>query len=154
MPNNYKILAVTPADFEDWNALALKLWPEHSLEGLKKELSGVYDSPRQEAFLVRNEAGKAIAFINLSLRNDYVPGAKTSPVAYIEGIYVRKDYRKRGLAASLVTFAGQWGLSKKCSELASDALIDNAASHQFHQRTGFREVERVVSFIQTIPPEG
>jgi aminoglycoside 6'-N-acetyltransferase I len=35
-------------------------------------------------------------------------------------------------------------------ELATDALVENTASYEFHIHVGFHEVERVVSFIKPI----
>ncbi len=156
MADNYQILPVTRADFEDWDNLTHKLFPEHTPEELerdKRDNREIFDSPDQEAFLIRNEAGEAIAFIDLSLRSDYVIGSRTSPVAYVEGIFVEEAYRKQGIASKLIRRAEEWGLAKGCTELASDALIDNTVSHQFHTGVGFREAERVVSFIKTIPLE-
>ncbi len=154
MPNNYEILPVTPTDFEDWDNLTYKLFPEHMPEERerdKRDNREIFDSLNQEAFLIRNETGEAIAFIDLSLRSDYVVGSRTSPVAYVEGIYVEEAYRKQGIAGELIRWAEEWGLAKGCTELASDALIDNTVSHQFHKGVGFREVERVVAFIKEIP---
>jgi aminoglycoside 6'-N-acetyltransferase I len=88
--------------------------------------------------------------MNLSLRSDYVPGATQRPVAYVEGIYVRNDYQKQGIGAALIQSAEYWAQEQGCVELASDALLDNTASHNFHTRVGFQEVERVVSFIKQI----
>jgi len=113
-------------------------------------LSGILESPKEEGFLVRDDAGEAIAFMNLSLRYDYVPGATRSPVAYIEGIYVKEACRKQGIATRLIRYAEQWALDKQCTELASDAVIENTDSQNFHIQMGFHEVERVVAFIKQI----
>lgn len=50
--------------------------------------------------------------MNLSLRHDYVPGATQSPVAYIEGIYVKENYRKQGLGKALIQHAEQWAIEQ------------------------------------------
>ena len=42
--------------------------------------------------------------------------------------------------------AEQWARAQGCAELASDALLDNHASHRFHAGAGFEETERVVYF--------
>lgn len=118
---------------------------------MEKTLSDILKSPREEGFLVRGDAGEAIAFMNLSLRYDHVSGATKSPVAYVEGIYVREAYRKQGIAARLIRHAEQWASEKQCTELASDALIENTDSHHFHAKMGFEEVGRVVAFIKPIP---
>ena len=151
MKGHYSVKAVTPADFGDWLNLTMELFPDHSSEELKQDNQAIYDSPDQKAFIVRNEVGEAIAFIDLSLRSDYVAGSKTCPVAYVEGIYVKEAYRRQGIAAELVRRGEEWARSKGCTEFGSDALIDNTVSHRFHEGVGFREVERVVSFIKRIP---
>jgi aminoglycoside 6'-N-acetyltransferase I len=37
-----------------------------------------------------------------------------------------------------------------CTELASDALLDNQASHAMHEALGFAETERVVYFLKPL----
>ncbi len=133
-------------DFNDWLDLALQLWPDCALA----DLTEVIQSPRQAGFLGRTENGQAIALMNLSLRYDYVPDATQSPVAYVEGIYVKAEYRKQGVGTALLQYAEQWALEQGCIQLALDALLDNPASHEFYAKIGFREVERVVFFIKSV----
>jgi aminoglycoside 6'-N-acetyltransferase I len=45
-----------------------------------------------------------------------------------------------------VAAARDWARLRGVAEFASDALIDNHASHAFHKAVGFAEVERVVYF--------
>jgi aminoglycoside 6'-N-acetyltransferase I len=148
--NNVKISKITQNNFNEWLELALTLWPDYSTDQMQVILTNILDSPREDGFIVRDNNGSAIAFMNLSLRSDYVPGATHSPVAYVEGIYVRDDYRKQGIGAALIQSAQEWGLEQGCIELASDALIENTASHEFHAKSGFQEVERTVFFIKSI----
>ncbi|WP_088891748.1 aminoglycoside 6'-N-acetyltransferase [Leptolyngbya ohadii] len=147
-----RILEVTQDDFEAWVGLALELWSDSTADEMRSTLTHIFESPREAGFLVKTSDGEAVAFMNLSLRQDYVPGANHSPVAYVEGIYVRESYRKQGIGKSLIEFAEQWARQQGCTELASDALLDNTVSHQFHQQTGFQEVERVVAFIKPLSP--
>jgi aminoglycoside 6'-N-acetyltransferase I len=145
-----KIVKITQDDFNEWLALALRLWPDYSSIEMQEILTEILDSDRETAFLVRDELGKAIAFMNLSLRYEYVPEATRSPVGYIEGIYVKDEYRHQGVGKAMVEYAEQWARAQGCIELASDALIENTASHEFHTKTGFREAERTVFFIKSI----
>lgn len=144
-----EIVKITQNDFQEWLNLVLKLCPEDPTE-MEVSLQKILQSPRDAGFLVRNDAGTAIGFINLSLRYDYVPGATQTPVAYVEGIYVQDDYRRQGVGTYLIQYAQQWAVENGCVELASDALIDNKVSHKFHQNAGFQEVERVVTFIKKV----
>jgi aminoglycoside 6'-N-acetyltransferase I len=145
-----KIVKIAQDDFNEWLDLAVKLWPDYSSIEMQDILTEILDSDRETAFIMRDDDGKAIAFMNLSLRFEYVPEATQSPVGYIEGIYVQDDYRDRGFGKALVEYAEQWALTQGCIELASDALVENTASHKFHTKTGFREAERTVFFIKSL----
>ena len=43
-----------------------------------------------------------------------------------------------------------WGRERGCREFASDALIDNEASHCMHRALGFEERERVVCYCKPL----
>jgi aminoglycoside 6'-N-acetyltransferase I len=122
------------------------LWPDCSIA----DLTRIIQSSRQAGFLIRNENRQVIGLMNLSLRYDYVADATQSPIGYVEGIYVKAEYRKKGVGAALIQYAEQWAYDQGCIELALDALLENPASHEFYAKVGFREVERVVFFIKPI----
>jgi aminoglycoside 6'-N-acetyltransferase I len=145
-----KICKVTQADFQEWLSLALELWPDYSSAEMEASLTNLLHSDREQGILVRDDRGCAIAFMNLSLRSDYVPDATQSPVAYVEGIYVKAEYRNQDVGKTLIQYAEQWACEQGCIELALDALLDNPASHEFYAKVGFREVERVVFFIKSL----
>ena len=92
----------------------------------------------------------AAGFAEAALRNDYVSGCQTSPVAFLEGIYVKPAFRGRGVARKLVGAIEAWARSRGCTEFASDAAIDNTASHAMHNALGFVETQRVVYFRKVI----
>jgi aminoglycoside 6'-N-acetyltransferase I len=142
-----KIIKITRSNFNKWLDLALRLWPDQSSHEMQESLTNILNSEREAGFLVGNDDGKAMGFINISLRSDYVSGATSSPVAYVEGIYVKDEYRNQGVGKYLIEFASRWALENGCTELASDALIENTASYDFHTKVGFQEVERVVTNI-------
>jgi aminoglycoside 6'-N-acetyltransferase I len=144
------ITKVTQDDFNEWLDLALELWPDYSAAEMQKILTTILQSPKEAGFLVKDADERAIAFMNLSLRHDYVPDATQSPVAYVEGIYVKEEYRKQGVGTELIRYAEQWALEQGCIELALDALLENTAGHEFYAKIGFREVERVVFFIKSV----
>lgn len=133
-------------NFNDWLDLAIQLWPDCSVA----DLTEIIQSSRQAGFLIRTKNRQIIGLMNLSLRYYYVPDATQSPVGYVEGIYVKAEYRDRGVGAALIQYAEQWAHDRGCIELALDALLDNPASHDFYVKVGFREVERVVFFIKPI----
>lgn len=143
----------TTDDLPEWRKLALELWPaedDTDVDDMQSVLTNILQSPTQDGFLVRDEPGTAIGFMNLSLRTDYVPGATRYPVAFVEGIYVQPAYQQQGIGNALIRQAEAWAREHGCAELASDALVANAASEAFHKRVGFEEVGRVIQFIKTL----
>ena len=94
--------------------------------------------------------GEAAAFVSFSVRSDYVEGTKSSPVGYLEGIYVKPNYRKQGIARKMTEFAAKWSAERGCAELASDCLLENEESRKFHNSIGFKEANTIVCFTMDI----
>ncbi|MES2036869.1 MAG: aminoglycoside 6'-N-acetyltransferase [Pseudomonadota bacterium] len=134
-----------------WLALRQQLWPDGTSEEHLAEMSELLESPERYAqFIECDEAGEALGMVEVSLRSDYVNGTDTSPVAFLEGLFVVPQTRKKGIARALVAEAERWAKSKGCSEFASDALLENTASHDMHSALGFAETERVVYFKKSL----
>jgi aminoglycoside 6'-N-acetyltransferase I len=85
-------------------------------------------------------------FAEAAIRTDYVNGAQSSPVGFLEGLYVVPHGRRNGVARLLVAAVTRWAAECGCSELASDAALANTASQALHRALGFEETERVVYF--------
>lgn len=139
------------ADVEALAELRFALWPDQPLETRRAEAAENL-AHRDNAFetFVALDGGEVVGFAEVSLRRDYVNGCETSPVAFLEGIYVRPGQRRRGVGSALVAAAGQWGRERGCSEFASDALLANESSLRFHRAAGFDETERVVYFRKAL----
>ncbi|PDT13085.1 N-acetyltransferase [Rhizobium sp. J15] len=138
----------TIKDVEPWAQLRVALWPHHSLEDHRAELSQAFLSENEEAiaFIARNAANEAVGFAEATLRHDYVNGCSSSPVLFLEGIYVRPIDRRKGIARLLCNAVADWGKSLGCVEFGSDALLENSASRAMHAALGFEETQRVVFF--------
>lgn len=143
------ILKLTaPQDARDgaWLAMRLALWPDASAA---EHLAGMADAlARGHHVRIARKATDevAIGFVEASLRRDYVNGTSTSPVAFLEGLYVVPEHRRHGVARSLVQAVVHWAVAQECRELASDSLLANPAAHAAHRALGFEETERVVYF--------
>jgi hypothetical protein len=68
------------------------------------------------------------------------------PVGYIEGWYVAKDHRHRGIGRELLAVAEDWARSHGCVEMASDTWIDNEVSQRVHEALGYEVVDRCVHY--------
>jgi aminoglycoside 6'-N-acetyltransferase I len=132
---------------ERWLALRRALWPHcDDVEHRAEMAAQAADADRWVQCLARDRDGRAVGLAEAALRRDYVNGTDHSPVAFLEGVFVVPDARRRGVARALVAWVECWGRDRGCRELASDALLDNGASHAMHRALGFAETERVVFF--------
>ncbi len=142
------IRPATSQDLPSWTALRAQLWPDTAPEVHHDEAaSWLTTSPDQTIALVAISPETGIcAFAEAGLRHDHVNGCDTSPVGFLEGIYVSPDKQKTGLGRRLVDAVEAWARARGCRELASDADLDNHDSIAFHGTTGFEETARVVCF--------
>lgn len=130
-----------------WLALRRALWPDGDEDEHRVEMAGFLDDPaRYGQWLAIDVDGVAIGLVEASIRHDYVNGTESSPVAFVEGLYVDPAFRRRGVASMLIDVVTRWGRDAGCRELASDAALDAVASHAMHRALGFEETERVVYF--------
>ena len=143
------IRRMTLADADALTDLALELWPEHERVEMAGELAEALTDP-DAAFFGWNEGGEWTAFAQYGLRKDYVEGCGTSPVGYLEGIFVRDACRGRGIARSLLESCQAWAGEKGCAEFASDCELNNTGSLAFHLAAGFREAGRIICFVKKL----
>ena len=136
------IISVTADNEKHWATLCTELWPENTIEAMLKERETI---PLAHEFLYYKD-NQPVAFISLSLRQDYVEGTDGNPVAYLEGIYVKAEFRRMGIAQELFEFAKIWGKEKGCAQLASDCELGNVESFNFHTSIGFTEANRLICF--------
>jgi len=143
----YRIERIGNKHVTDWTDMMLELWEDNSHEILKAEHVNLVNDERFGNFICYEDNDEAAGFINMSLRSDYVEGAETSPVGYVEGIYVKSEHRRTGVGRSLLERGAQWARQKGCTQIGADCSIDNALSQGFLSGAGFREAERVVCYI-------
>jgi aminoglycoside 6'-N-acetyltransferase I len=141
-------MQLTPPDNDSdraWLALRLDLWPDATeAEHLRDMADALTRGHYVRLARVANRA--AVGLVEASKRVDYVNGTSSSPIAFLEGLYVVPDWRRQGVARTLVDSVVEWALQAGCSELASDSFLDNVAAHAAHRALGFQETERVVYF--------
>ncbi|WP_366520551.1 aminoglycoside 6'-N-acetyltransferase [Devosia sp.] len=146
-----KIAKATPVDAPDWVQMRTALWPRGGAEAHAADIARLLADPGKTINLVaRDVDGLALGFAEAALRHDYVNGCKTSPVAFLEGIFVLPAFRGRGVARALVEAVEDWARAQGCTEFASDASVENHASHEMHRALGFEESQRVVFFRKLV----
>lgn len=140
------------AKMEDMDALvglALKLWPGHTAADLEEDMTETMGGEDAAFFLARS-ADAAVGFAQCQLRRDYVEGTHSSPVGYLEGVYVAEGFREQGAARALLKACENWAKSRGCQEFASDCELDNTQSLHFHLNVGFREANRIICFTKQL----
>ena len=146
---NGGIIMIVPLTNENenvWAEMCVALWPDLTIdEVLRMNHDGLF----KYEFLYF-EGTEPVAFLSLSLRSDYVEGSSSSPVGYIEGIYVKPEFRRKGIAEKLIDHAKEWSKKFDCSELASDCVLDNEANQAFHTGVGFTEANKIVCYIMQL----
>ena len=130
-----------------WRQMRQALWPEMTeAENLHETEAMMTATSRFFVRIALDTRDNPIGFVEATLRTDYVNGCATSPVAFLEGIYVEPEVRRQGIARTLVGAVEEWGRKMDCREFASDALLENSDSHSMHRALGFEETERLVYF--------
>ena len=129
--------------------LAAQLWTSQTTEEFKEEFDVLLHRSDVAVFLCLAE-DKPVGFAQCQLRYDYVEGTETSPVGYLEGVFVEEEYRNQGYAAKLLVACEQWAKDKGCTEFASDCELENTQSLAFHLRCGFQEANRIICFTKKL----
>ena len=143
-----EIRKATQADSLHLALLASRLFSAGADE-LLPEFTALTASGEAACFLA-TDAGQPVGFAQCQLRHDYVEGTQSSPVGYLEGIYVSDALRGKGGARALVRACEVWAASWGCTEFASDCELDNTASFAFHLKMGFEEASRNIHFAKKI----
>lgn len=129
--------------------MAAIMWDVHSVEELAREFETLIENEECEIYVCCVD-NMPIGFAQCGLRHDYVEGTESSPVGYLEGIFVCEEYRKKGYAKELLDECEKWARQKGCSEFASDCELNNDVSLDFHMHAGFTEANRIICFIKQI----
>jgi aminoglycoside 6'-N-acetyltransferase I len=140
---------LTVADAAGWLEMRAALFPGEDRVELAAEIGPMLADDRQAAFAAVTADGTFVGFIEVGERS-FAEGCLTSPVAYVEALWVDEGMRRRGVARALVEASKAWARDMGYRELGSDARIDNTVSHEAHRRMGFEETERIVTFRMTL----
>ena len=142
------IVIATHENFNDWLKLRKAVYTGLDDGFHLSDISRFISDSELNCFLHYIE-DEATGFIEVSLRN-IVDGCLSSPVGYIEGIFVKSDFRHQGIAKDLLNASTKWCIEHGCTELATDAELDNIVAQKFHLNMGFEETYRIVEYKKRI----
>lgn len=143
------IRKATENDLNTLTDLGLRLWPGHEREELAAEFAEILQK-EDAAFFLAFLQGQAAGFAQCQLRRDYVEGTESSPVGYLEGIFVEEACRRQGMAKALLAACEDWAREQECREFASDCELSNVQSLRFHLSLGFEEANRIICFTKKL----
>jgi aminoglycoside 6'-N-acetyltransferase I len=150
-----KIRTAVPSDLEAVMQLCTALWPDAPAAEHRDHaaaiLSGKPPSTLPLVLIVAEDDGDVAGFIEVGLRS-HADGCDTRyyPVGFIEGWYVRPEYRRRSVGRALMATAEACARSLGARELASDTWIEEEPSQRAHQALGFAVVDRCVHFRKVL----
>jgi aminoglycoside 6'-N-acetyltransferase I len=135
------------ADLEEWLSMRAAPWAECRREEHLAKMRDYISGACLAAFVAGHEHLEG--FIETSLR-PLAKACATDAVGYIEGIDDRPGCRRRGTRRALMAAAEEWAISRGCTEMASDCLLDNSDSERFHRKVGYSVVERLIHFRRSL----
>ena len=127
-----------------WEAMRRELYGEIPADEMARDALRLIDSP-EENCVVACDGDEPVGFAEMSLRK-YVDGCASSPVAYLEGIYIVPASRGRGAGRLLFEAVERWAVDEGCREFASDSRLEDLSAQEFHRHFGFEETGRIVQF--------
>ncbi len=131
-------------DLKEWLRLRNLLWDETSEDDHKSEMVDIIEHADSQFVAVADVGdGKLAGFLEASIR-PFVEDCESENVGYLEGWFVEPEYRRHGIGGELVLAAERWARDKGCSEMASDAEIENETSLIAHAKLGYIETSRLV----------
>ena len=136
-------------NLEEIANLAVLMWTDLEAREFIDEFTDVI-SKGNTRFFLKYDGDIPIGFAQCGLRYDYVEGTDTSPVGYLEGIFIKEEYRRKGYAKELLSECEKWAKEKGCKEFASDCETDNDSSFSFHMAMGFSEANRIICFTKRL----
>jgi len=113
--------------------LVVALWPDCIYEEEYPQYEKRMNLENEICYLMR-ESNAYIAFIHTVTRNEFVEGADRLPIANIEGLYVKPEFRKKGIATRLVVEIEKWARQNELAQIASDTETSNEISIDFQKR--------------------
>ena len=144
-----KIIRASNENLQQLTELALALWSNNKKDLIKSDFVYIIGHLNNRVLLAKWDE-EYIGFIHLSIRSGFVEGADTTPVGYVEGIYVKPDFRRKGVAKELYHAGLEWLKSKKCTQISGDIWINDNMCPDFYVGMGFKEVNRIICYINNI----
>ena len=128
-----------------WAEMRTALWPDETPLAHDKTVDELLGDRDFLGLIAEATDDTAVGFADIAVRK-YANGCDTRPVAFLEGVWVKPQFRRQGIGARLIAHAETLLAARGFRELGSDTWIDDCMSQAAHLAWGFSETERVVYF--------
>lgn len=129
------------------------LWPKESRAAhgrdVRATLAGAPRTTLPLVVFVAEADARLVGFAEVGLRSHADGCDARRPVGYLEGWYVAREWRKRGVGRQLMEVATECR-AQGAREMASDTWSTNRGSITAHRALGFQLVDRVVNFRRAL----
>jgi aminoglycoside 6'-N-acetyltransferase I len=148
----FDVREMNAGDRAAWAEMRSALWPRDLPAEHLRSIDGILAGDDTWGFIAEAAEGAPAGFAELAIRN-YANGCDSEPVPFLEGVFVKPQFRPRRAGARLMAHFEAFLAARGFHELGSDALADDPASHAAHRGWGFSETERVVYFRKVLDGE-
>ncbi len=141
-------ISLQPIDIEQlglWGNMRRAIYPTLNESYNQVEMAEIIKRPDWFCYFISLDEDQHVGLVELSSRN-IVDSCISSPVAYLEGLYLQPNYRNQGIGKRVMQLITKWCADEGFKELATDAELDNVRAQRFYTQLGFEETDRVVAF--------
>ena len=131
--------------FPQWRQMRGEVYGSLDDEFHEKEMEQIFAREDWFCHFLTGTSNQILGLVELSSRN-IADGCLSSPVAYLEGIYLKKELRGRGLGKEAMGLILHWCKEKGYKELATDSELSNLNAQKYFNALGFHETFRIVEF--------
>jgi GNAT superfamily N-acetyltransferase len=104
---------------------------DSALDGDESATEASGDAASRVLFVAETDGGELAAYISGG-RHDSPPIYARGPYANVDGLYVKPEHRREGLASRLFDRFEAWAADRGCEHVGVSAHVDNAAAVEMY----------------------
>lgn len=146
---NMNFTQITRSQFSLWKKYRRAVYRSIDDDFDEVEMDKIVCDDDWFCYFLTDDKKQHIGMIEMSSRN-IVDGCLSSPVAYIEGLYIEEQHQGQGIGKQVIDTLHIWCRKKGFTEIAADTELDNVNAQKYFNAVGFKETYRVVEFCTKV----